>query len=187
MVFIITDYLSTFRTWDPSVQIGPEFLRIPQSKVCVHRARHLLKRAVGGLLGDQSTALCPVQPASCTSRLGGVQLRDCGGHAASTWLRGPLPPPTQGPCHIGSLTPTNLPLPRLPFSCPLSSKPGPYDFAATSVEAEVSKAQSNILSICHLVRKLGLRPPATSSKLSCLDTDNLWPGSGIQETKAHPW
>lgn len=83
--------------------------------------------------------------------------------------------------------PTNLPLPRLPFSCPLSSKPGPYDFAATSVDAEVSKAQSNILSICHLVRKLGLQPPATSSKLSCLDTDNLRPGSGVQETKAHPW
>lgn len=113
-----------------------QFPKAPQSKLCVHHAQHLLKRGVGGFLGDQSRALCPMALAAHQlhqhARWGAAT--DGKGHAASAGLEGTSYTSHPGLLHIGSLTPqishtsVNLRLPRLPFSCPLSSKPDPYDF-----------------------------------------------------------
>lgn len=109
-------------------------------------ARHLLRRAVGGLLGDQSRALCPRTLAA--HQLGGSQLMDSRGHATSVWCQWTSPLTPHGALAASEHSPLWEPTPaQVVLSRPLFSKPGCYDFAAIPVGVLVSKAQSNLLSV----------------------------------------
>lgn len=133
----------------------------------------------------------------CAPRSVSATSTRCGGH--SSWMamatlllsgpRRPLPPPTWVSGHIRSCTPRSICL-CLSHLFPAHSAPSLtfYDVAATHADAWVSKGQSNLPHVCHLLRKLGLGPPAAFSRpcpLAPRTCDQPW-GPGFRDTKAQP-
>lgn len=129
--------------------------------------------------------LCPVALAAAELHqpAGWGEAQDSKGQAASAGPQRTPHTPHPGPWPHQIAQPSiNLPLPRLPSSCPLSSEPGPYDFAASPVDAVAPKAQPPHGE--SVTEKRWAPTPAAFSTCSSSDTGPLEPGPSRARRRA---